>query len=435
MKRFRCADVIPGCDGVFTGAGDQSVLDQVLHHAAAEHGLIRPQLPFIELVMTYTRPFTPTHPRHHLRVVGPTDAARRPDTTSGRHTGGRMARDSAGDTRGGTWPRPSTTVAGHSNVHPLRPIEALRTRSGTAHETYRHECLLYEGCGGFLDAVVPFVRDGLARREPVMVAVAEPRLRALRSALGQDAGRVVFADMASLGHNPALIIPAWRDFTDRHQGGPVRGVGEPIWASRRPEEIAEAQLHEALLNVAVPAEVPLWLLCPYDAAALDGHVLAEAHRSHPTDPHSDPGDAGMRSGRVLVEQLFEVRLPAPTAPVTTITFDPDRHGHVERILSSVSLAGLPVDRAVKLAAAIDELALTAARDTGQVGIRLWHHRTAIVCEVTDPGTVDDPMIGRGAGIDPRSPRDRAVRLAYELCDLVQLRSGSAGTTVRIHSWR
>ena len=45
------------------------------------------------------------------------------------------------------------------------------------------------------------------------------------------------------------------------------------------------------------------------------------------------------------------------------------------------------------------------------------------------------MIGRGAGIDPSSPRDRAVRLAYELCDLVQLRSGSAGTTVRIHSWR
>ena len=158
-------------------------------------------------------------------------------------------------------------------------------------------------------------------------------------------------------------------------------------------------------------------------------TAATAGRRTPT------AGGGTQSGRVLVEQLFGIGLPAPNAPITTITFDPDRHGHVEQILSSAGLAGLPVDRAVKLAAAIDELALTAARDTGEVGIRLWHHRTAIVCEVTDPGTVDDPMIGRGAGIDPRSPRDRAVRLAYELCDLVQLRSGSAGTTVRIHSWR
>ena len=91
-----------------------------------------------------------------------------------------------------------------------------------------------------------------------MVAVAEPRLGALRSALGPDADQVIFADMANLGRNPALIIPAWRHFTDRHSGPgrPVRGIGEPIWATRRSEEIVEAQFHEALLNVAVPPDVP-----------------------------------------------------------------------------------------------------------------------------------------------------------------------------------
>ena len=186
-----------------------------------------------------------------------------------------------------------------------------RTR---AHETYRHECVLYAGTGGFLDAVVPFVRDGLARQEPVMVAVAEPRLRALRSALGEDAERVVFADMADLGHNPALIIPAWRDFTDRYSGTgrPVRGIGEPIWATRRPDEIVEAQLHEALLNMAVPPDVPLWLLCPYDTAALDEQVLAEAHRSHPVivDSGDYRGSTGY-GGTVHVEELFGAALPDP----------------------------------------------------------------------------------------------------------------------------
>ena len=181
MKRFRCTDVISGCDAVFTGAGDQSVLDQVLHHAAAEHGLVRPQLPFIELVMTYTRPFTPTHPRQHLRAVAPTDPGRRPDTTNGRHEGGRMARETTGVRRA----RPTTTVAGHSNVHPLRPTEP--SRSGGAHETYRHECLLYAGSAGSWTPWCHSSGTAWPGEEPVMVAVAEPRLQALRSALGEDA--------------------------------------------------------------------------------------------------------------------------------------------------------------------------------------------------------------------------------------------------------
>jgi hypothetical protein len=47
-----------------------------------------------------------------------------------------------------------------------RRLEPGRPRPGKAHETYRHECVLYAGTGGFLDALVPFVRDGLARQEP-----------------------------------------------------------------------------------------------------------------------------------------------------------------------------------------------------------------------------------------------------------------------------
>ena len=75
----------------------------------------------------------------------------------------------------------------------------------------------------------------------------------------------------------------------------------------------------------------------------------------------------------------------------------------------------------------------ADRDTGRVTVRLWPEPTALVCEVTDPGMVTDPMIGRGSAAGPSQSRDRAIRLANELCDLVQVRSGSTGTTVRVHS--
>ena len=66
--------------------------------------------------------------------------------------------------------------------------------------------------------------------------------------------------MAVLGHNPARIIPAWRDFADAH-AGPIRGIGEPIWPGRGADELVECQLHESLLNVAfdgrLPAAVPV----------------------------------------------------------------------------------------------------------------------------------------------------------------------------------
>jgi MEDS: MEthanogen/methylotroph, DcmR Sensory domain/Protein of unknown function (DUF1059) len=438
LKRFACGDVIPGCGGVFTGAGDQSVLDQVLAHVAADHGLVRPPLPFIELVMAHTHPFVPTRHGHHLRVVDP-DAGRRIDTNDRRRPGNQSTPDGARDAR--VVARSSALSTGGTNgpmPGNVRRLGPGRPRPGKAHETYRHECVLYAGTGGFLDALVPFVRDGLARQEPVMVAVAEPRLRALRSALGEDAERVVFADMADLGHNPALIIPAWRDFTDRYSGTgrPVRGIGEPIWATRQPEEIAEAQLHEALLNMAVPPDVPLWLLCPYDTAALDEQVLAEAHRSHPVvvDSGDYRGSTGY-GGTFHVEELFGAALPDPGAPITTITFDPHRHGHIRQILRSAEEAAVPADRAVKIAAAVDEIALAADRDTGRVTVRLWPEPTALVCQVTDPGMVTDPMIGRGSAAGPSQSRDRAIRLANELCDLVQVRSGSTGTTVRVHSSR
>ena len=405
-KRFACHSIFPGCDRVFTGASDQSVLDQVLAHAAADHGLDAPALPFIELVMTHTRPFSPGR---HLRIAAPDAGASVPDAAH-------------------------PVLRG--NVYPLRPRDR-RDGFGRAHQTYRHECVFYTGTGGFLEAMVPFVRDGLTRQEPVMVAVAEPRLQALRAALGEHAEDVIFADMAELGHNPALIIPAWRDFTDRHSGigRPVRGIGEPIWAARRPAEIQEAQLHEALLNVAVPPDIPLWLLCPYDTTALDQDVLDEATRSHPVLVESDiyrgSTDYG---GAVHVEEIFGTRLPPPPGATTVLTLDPRHHRHVQQILDAATGAGLPVDRSTRLAVAIDELAHAADQDTGHVVIRLWQDQTAMIVEIGDPATVHDPMIGRGPGRRPFTPRERAIRLAHELCDLVQIRSGPTGTTTRIHTW-
>ena len=41
---------------------------------------------------------------------------------------------------------------------------------------YRHEAMLWRGEDEFVDGCVPFVRDGLADGEPVMVATTKRRV-------------------------------------------------------------------------------------------------------------------------------------------------------------------------------------------------------------------------------------------------------------------
>ena len=93
------------------------------------------------------------------------------------------------------------------------------------------------------------MREGLSHDEPILVVLADQKVKALRASLGVDAADVVFVDMDVVGRNPALIIPEWKRFVQAHGASvSVRGIGEPISARRDPTELAECERHEALLN-------------------------------------------------------------------------------------------------------------------------------------------------------------------------------------------
>jgi hypothetical protein len=301
------------------------------------------------------------------------------------------------------------------------------------HSAYRHEAFLYRGEDEFLAGTVPFVGDGVAAGQPVMVAVRGSRLPKLRAALGPAGAEVLFVDMTELGHNPARIIPGWRRFLTEHgsDGQPVRGVGEPIWAGRRPTEVAEAQLHEALLNVAVDPDTPLWLRCPYDLGSLTETELTEAARSHPIMVES----GGLRGscsygGKQHVDDLFAGDLPEPDRPTDGMAL-PAAPTEVDALVGRhAQAAGLGPDRSSALSAAIREL--TAAPAPGCT-LRVWVEPGALVCEVRDPDPVDDPLVGRVQPV-AGEPDPRGLWLANQLCDLVQVRSTPDGSTVRVVSW-
>ena len=304
-----------------------------------------------------------------------------------------------------------------------------RPASGFAN--YRHEAVFYSGDDGFLNATVPFILDGLAAGEPVMVAVIEPRIRLLRDALGADAGRVAFVDMALLGANPACIIPAWSDFVALSANGqPIRGIGEPIWAGRRDVEISECHLHEALLNLAVPADTPLRLLCPYDKAALGDRVIDQARHTHPVILDAEKcRDSLEYGGTSHVRRLFAGSLTEPEAPDLDFRFDSDSVQRVaDLVVTQASAAGLPTARAGRLATVLGDLATTGS---GNGRLRCWQDGSSLVCDLRMPG-VAEPMIGRHLVSSDR--RDLAVRRANRECDLVQVRSGVGGMATRVHTW-
>jgi anti-sigma regulatory factor (Ser/Thr protein kinase) len=306
------------------------------------------------------------------------------------------------------------------------------------HDSYRHEALLYRGEDEFVAGTVPFIRGGLEAGQPVMVAVIAPKIERLRVELGTDADRVVFVDMAALGGNPARIIPAWREFVDEHtaNGQPIRGIGEPIWAGRRAPEVLECQLHEALLNLAVDPDTPLWLRCPYDVSALEGDVLAEAERSHPVlVAEASYTGSTLYGGIHHASASFDHELAEPKVAVVELAFDASGLPAVRDVVTGrATLLEIDPDKASDLALAVHELATNSLRHGGGRGVlRVWQEPDALVCEVHDAGRVEDPLVGRRIPT-ARQEGGRGVWMANNLCDLVQMRSSEAGTTVRVLTW-
>ncbi len=329
---------------------------------------------------------------------------------------------------------------------------------------FSHQAVYYRAPDGYLGAVLPFVRAGLTRSEPVLVAVPPAAARLLRTALarpGDDgtsdngisdngisdngashngtseagsAGRdgsagVTFADMTELGRNPGRIISAVWEFISRHAGRPVRFIGEPLWPARTAAEAREAVRHEALINVAF-AGAPVAVLCPYDVAALAPRIVASAGHTHPligtlAEPRPSPDYDGGRVPRTSARPL-----PRPPARAEHLAYRGDLRPVRDFVTRFAQRSGLDPDRAADLVLAVGELAANTLRHTSGGGVvSAWRAPGEVICQVTDQGRISDPLVGR------RRPPDASglgIWVVHQVCDLVELRTGRSGTAVRVH---
>jgi anti-sigma regulatory factor (Ser/Thr protein kinase) len=299
---------------------------------------------------------------------------------------------------------------------------------------YRHEAFLYSGLPEFLSGTLSFIRRAVSAGDPVLVVVSAAKIDLLRQQLAAEAGHVAFADMADVGDNPARIFALWQAFVQGNTGAAqLCGIGEPVHPGRSPSELAECQLHEALLNVAFDAASPLWLLCPYDLEVLAADVIDEAQRTHPFVAHGDQRQASSLFEPIDPADPFDRRLPPSPDGAAAVSFG---SGDLRRLRTLVAghaeQAGLGQEAATGVVLAVSEVASNSIRHGGGHGeLRVWTEGRSLVVEVSDRGHVTSPLVGRVRPV-PDAGGGAGLWLANQLCDLVQISSSARGTTVRVY---
>lgn len=315
---------------------------------------------------------------------------------------------------------------------PAGDVTAMAGRTGPDHVGFP-----YRGVAEYVSGTLAFVHAAIASGQPVLVAVPSAKLEILRDCLGSRGSRVQFADMALEGRNPGRILPGvLLAFADRHPARRVAIVAEPVWPGRGELEYPACVAHEALVNLAFAGRDAA-LLCPYDAALLDPHVVHDAHRTHPFLQRR----GGLRPSPAYADPRLiaaACNQPLPPVPGYAATMRFAAAGQLPALLAFVAeradTLGLKPRRREALTAALGELAADAlghSPDPGSVAV--WSEHDQVVCQLDDAGHRTDPLAGRVPSVRAEDGRPGdGLLTANLLCDLVRMYTHPGGTSVRLH---
>ena len=99
-------------------------------------------------------------------------------------------------------------------------------------------------------------------------------------------------------------------------------------------------------------------------------------------------------------------------------------------------AGLPPDRANDLVIAVAELAAnTVVHTSGPGTLTVWVTDDEVICQVQDQGQITDLQAGMVRPAPDVPGGGRGLWVVCQVCDRVDISTGQAGTTVRVHMQR
>ena len=303
-------------------------------------------------------------------------------------------------------------------------------RTGARSSGLQHAAMPYRGAGELVAGVASFVEAAAQAGGAVMIAAVAANLGFLRERLDAAGGRVDWVDISRTGLNPARLTALLRQFAAGRAGQRVWCVHEPAWPARSAEELREVHRHEVLLNLAL-AGAPVSILCPYDTR-LGGAVITCAAQTHPAVIRgARREDSSAFTGSFPAE--CDLPLPRPPAGAEVLEYRADLAGARRFAAARARLAGLAPDRVADLVSAVSELAAnTLAHTTGPGTLSMWTTSRELVCQAEDAGQITDVLAGT-ARRDPAAPGGgRGLWLVHQVCDLAEIRTGPAGTRIRLH---
>jgi anti-sigma regulatory factor (Ser/Thr protein kinase) len=298
-------------------------------------------------------------------------------------------------------------------------------------DSLRHVAFFYRDQADRRAQALSLVRVGLARGEPTLVALPGDEASLIAEQLDGEPGELECADITTTGRNPARLIPEVRAFIDKHADQRVLVVGEACWPQRSAAELREATRHEALMNLAF-AGSKATITCAYDITRLPPSAITDATWTHPEylasgQPVTGPGHLP----RWDVPSDCDRPLPPAPAGAEGLVYDTDLAPVRRMVERHARGSTLTPDRVADLVLAASEVAANTLDHTKSGGtFQVWRDGDEIICEVHDRGWITDPLAGRiRRGPDGRG---HGLYLVNQVCDLVEVRTGPAGTTIRMH---
>jgi anti-sigma regulatory factor (Ser/Thr protein kinase) len=305
-------------------------------------------------------------------------------------------------------------------------------------QPFEHQALIYGSVGELRAAAVPFLTEGLAAGQAVVLVCRSPLTREIVTAIGRDASvRVV--DPAEIFTGSARAVAALRRLAldcDGSSAG-VRIVGSvPFEGS--PDGFREWGRYEAAVNVAL-APLRLSSICAYDKRDVPKPVRAIIGRTHPfirtpravqASPHFLDPATFVRLTTPDVPDPAERAAPDVDMPAIEDVYDlAEARSAIRGALARAPVGGLTVGDFT--AAAGELLANAVQHGRPAVQLRLWIRPDRLVCTVHDRGPgFDDPLAGYIPPPDAAERGGAGLWLARQTCDSLDMRQDRNGFRVR-----
>jgi anti-sigma regulatory factor (Ser/Thr protein kinase) len=258
-----------------------------------------------------------------------------------------------------------------------------------------HNLYQYEDDGALFDHVAPFLREGVAEHEAV-VLVVDPRKRALvKQALGGLASQIDYIDRDTYYTRPEDALAGYDAQVRRYlRGGAdrVRAFAE-LPLCRTQEDCDTWIQYEALVNPAL-AHHPVTIVCGLDVREQPDSVQEGSWHTHPRTMNHQWSDNGHYHRPEEVARAL-ISAPEDAPGLTSVPADTDPGALRRLLVAEMAAAGIPRPRADDMTLAVVEVLANAHRYGGGVrALRIGRVGERFVCEISDHGPgLDDPLAG------------------------------------------